>query len=114
LTHGKQTLLHDSLGIIKKGALDKIEGPCPFSDPGLYRFKIETVDENKVIITELNTDYTYEYPRWTKDGSCVIYDSNKSGKYQIYAYHLEEKTTTRISPDIKRDYRFGNFENLPK
>jgi len=71
-------------------------------------------DSNLIIITEMNTDYTYEYPRWTKDESCVIYDSNKSGKYQIYAYHLEDKTTTRISPDIKRDYRFGNFENLPK
>jgi Tol biopolymer transport system component len=70
--------------------------------------------ENQIIITEMNTDYIYEYPRWTQDESCVIYDSNKSGKYQIYAYHLENKTTTRISPDINRDYRFANFENLPK
>jgi hypothetical protein len=65
LTHGKQTLLHDSLGIIKKGALDKIEGPCPFSDPGLYRFKIETVDENKVIITELWLFLPVQPPWWS-------------------------------------------------
>ena len=70
--------------------------------------------ENQIIITEMNKDYNYEYPRWTKDESSVIYDSNKSGKYQIYAYHLENKTTSRISPDITKDYRFGNFENLPK
>lgn len=70
--------------------------------------------ENQLIITDMNKDYTYEYPRWTKDESCVIYDSNKSGKYQIYAYHLEQKTTSRISPDINNDYRFGNFKNVPK
>ena len=76
--------------------------------------KVNLRVENQIIITEMNTDYTCEYPRWTNDESCVIYDSNKSGKYQIYAYHLEDKTTSRISPDINRDYRFGNFENLPK
>lgn len=70
--------------------------------------------ENQLIITDMNKDYTYEYPRWTKDESCVIYDSNKSGKYQIYAYHLEQKTTSRISSDINNDYRFGNFKNVPK
>ncbi len=70
--------------------------------------------ENQVIITEMDPDSTCEYPRWTSDESCVIYDSNKSGKYQIYAYHLESKTTTRISPDPSRNYLFGNCENLPK
>ena len=69
---------------------------------------------NQIIITEMNTDYVCEYPRWSKDESCVIYDSNRSGKYQVYAYHLKDKTTTRISPDENKDYRFGNFENLPK
>ena len=76
--------------------------------------KVNLRVEKQIIITEMNKDYIYEYPRWTKDESYVIYDSDKSGKYQIYAYHLEKKTTTRISPDITRDYRFGNFENLPK
>jgi len=70
--------------------------------------------ENQVIITEMDKDIIFEYPRWVKDESCVIYDSNKSGNFQIYAYHLDNKTTTKISPDSNRDYRFGNFENLPK
>ena len=70
--------------------------------------------ENQIIITEMNTDYICEYPRWTPDESSVIYDSNRSGKYQIYAYHLKDKTTTLISPDPNKNYRFGNFENLPK
>ncbi len=70
--------------------------------------------ENQIIITEMNKDYICEYPRWTTDESCVIYDSNRSGKCQIYAYHLKNKTTTRISPDPNKNYRFANFENLPK
>jgi Tol biopolymer transport system component len=70
--------------------------------------------ENQIIITEMNTDYICEYPRWAPDESSVIYDSNRSGKYQIYAYHLKNKTTTRISPDPNKNYRFANFENLPK
>ena len=69
---------------------------------------------NQIIITEFNTDYICEYPRWTPDESCVIYDSNRSGTYQIYAYHLKDKTTTRISPDPSKNYRFANFANLPK
>jgi hypothetical protein len=50
LSHGKQSLSYDGSGIIKKGALDKIESPCPMGDPGRYRFKIEAVNENKVVI----------------------------------------------------------------
>jgi hypothetical protein len=50
LSHGKQSLPHDGSGIIKKEILNEIEGPCPFSDPGKYKFKIEAVNENKVII----------------------------------------------------------------
>jgi hypothetical protein len=37
-------------GIIKKGAMDEIEGPCPNIDAGRYKFKIEAVNEDGVII----------------------------------------------------------------
>jgi len=50
LSHGKQTFTYDGSGIIKKGALDEIEGPCPVFDPGRYKFKIEAVNENGLII----------------------------------------------------------------
>jgi hypothetical protein len=30
--------------------LDKIESPCPIGDPGHYEYKIEALNENKVII----------------------------------------------------------------
>ena len=50
LLHGKQTFSYGGSGIIKQGALDEIEGPCPFADSGRYKFKVEAVDQNSVII----------------------------------------------------------------
>lgn len=50
MLHGKQTFIYERSGIIKKGALDEIEGPCPFADSGRYKFKVEAVDANGVII----------------------------------------------------------------
>ena len=50
LSHGKQTFIYDGSGIIKKGALDEIEGPCPAIDSGRYEFKVEALDANDVII----------------------------------------------------------------
>lgn len=70
--------------------------------------------ENQIVITDMEPKNIYEYPRWSRDGKYVIYDSNKSGKFQIYAYHLEKELTARISPDEKSNYQFGNCEKLPK
>ena len=50
LSHGKQSLAYDGSGIIKDGTLDEIESPCPVWDPGRYRYKIEALNENKIII----------------------------------------------------------------
>lgn len=69
---------------------------------------------NPIIITEMNLDNIYEYPRWSEDGQYLVYDSNKSGTFQIYAFHLESKKTTRLSPDTNRNYRFAHCENMPK
>ena len=49
-SHGKQSLAYDGSGIIKRGTLNEIESPCPIWDPGLYRYKIEALNEDKVII----------------------------------------------------------------
>lgn len=51
MSHGSQKLDYDGTGIIKKGVLDEIEGPCPFADSGRYKFKIEAVDENEIIVS---------------------------------------------------------------
>jgi hypothetical protein len=50
LSHGKQSIPYGGSGIIKKGTLDKIESPCLIGDPGRYKYQIEAINENKVII----------------------------------------------------------------
>ena len=50
MSHGKQKFIYDGTAIIKKGALDKIEGPCPAVDAGRYKFKIAAVNQDGVII----------------------------------------------------------------
>lgn len=50
MSHGKQKFPYKGSDIIKKGALDEIEGPCPVVDSGRYKFKIEAVDENGIVI----------------------------------------------------------------
>ena len=69
---------------------------------------------NPKVITEMNLENVYEYPRWSEDGQYLVYDSNTSGPFQVYAYHLESKATTNISPDKDRNYRFAHCKNMPK
>lgn len=59
LSHGKQMLPYDGSGVIKKGALDKIESPCPLGDPGRYKYKIMALNEDKVIIGTGNRERYY-------------------------------------------------------
>jgi Tol biopolymer transport system component len=72
------------------------------------------VVSNPVAITDSDPRDICEYPRWSADESLIIYDSNRSGIYQMYAYRLADGTTTRISTDATTNSQFGNFENVPK
>ncbi len=72
------------------------------------------VVSNPVKITELDLSYIDEYPRWSSDGSIIVYDSNRNGVSQLYAYRLSDGVTRRISPDERTHFNFGNFEKTPK
>ena len=48
---------------------------------------------NQKIITERHTGYIDEYPRWTADEKFILFDSNRSGKYEVYAYSLDTGQT---------------------
>jgi Tol biopolymer transport system component len=69
---------------------------------------------NPVAITGDDPRDICEYPRWSADESLILYDSNRSGTYQMYAYRLADRTTARVSSDASSDSQFGNFENVPK
>ena len=69
-------------------------------------FDIKTLTiSNPVSITdEKNIGGIYTlYPRWTKDGSAIVYHCGKTGKNQLYLYNLSDKTTQKISDDNGAD-----------
>jgi Tol biopolymer transport system component len=69
---------------------------------------------NQVEITGYNLRYIDEYPKWSRDETLIIYDSNRTGVYQVYACRLEDGQTFRISPEKYDNYQFANFQGLPK
>lgn len=88
-----------------------------YADSVLYYadFDIETlVVSNPVKITNLDLKYIDMYPRWSSDESIIVYDSNRTGYSQLYAYRLSDGITRRISPEEFINYNFGNFEKTPK
>jgi WD40-like Beta Propeller Repeat len=68
---------------------------------------------NPVAFTEDDPDDISEYPRWSADETLILYDSDRSGKYQMYAYRLADRMTVRLS-DGRSSAQFGNFESVPK
>ena len=70
--------------------------------------------KNQVVITEYNRSNIYEYPRWTPDGKHIVYDSNRTGTYQLYAYRLEDGTTGRITKESHLNFSFPHFRGAPK
>jgi AraC family transcriptional regulator len=69
---------------------------------------------NQVAITESDSHSIDEYPAWSRDESVILYDANALGRYQIFAYHLADGTTSRVSPRTDRDYQFVALEGLPR
>ncbi len=55
-----------------------------------------------------------EYPAWNRDESLLVYDSDETGTYQVYAYRLADGTTTRLSASETSNDQFADFEGLPK
>lgn len=68
----------------------------------------------QVQVTEKNLSSVEEYPVWSSDESLLIYDSNRSGVYQVYAYRLADGVMMRLSSDKTRNDQFANLENLPR
>lgn len=97
--------------------LDNNGDMSSYNDNVLYYadFDRETrVVSNPVAFTTYDPSQISEYPSWSADESIIIYDSNRSGVYQQYAYRLADGTTTVLSDDATRNFQFGAFESLPK
>jgi Tol biopolymer transport system component len=72
------------------------------------------VVSNPVAITTYDSSQISEYPAWSADEAWIIYDSNRSGVYQAYAYNLAKRTTTVLSDNTAVNFQFADFEKLPK
>ncbi len=97
--------------------LDNDANMSTYNDVVLYWADFDAatrVVSSPVAITDYDPSHVCEYPRWSADESLIIYDSNRSGVYQMYAYRLADRATARISPDPAVKTQFGNFEDLPK
>lgn len=97
--------------------LDNNGDMSSYNDVVLYYadFNVATrVVSNPVAITHYDLSQISEYPSWSADESFIIYDSNRSGVYRMYAYKLADGTTTEISDAPGMNFQFGDFENLPK
>jgi hypothetical protein len=68
---------------------------------------------DQVAVTEKSMDSVEEYPTWNRDESMIVYDSNRSGKYQLYAFILADGRTATLSTGGASD-QFADFEGLPK
>jgi hypothetical protein len=88
-----------------------------YNDDVLYYadFDVNTrVVSNPVAFTTYDLSQISEYPSWSADESLIIYDSNRSGVYQTYAYNPADGSTTVLSDDATVNFQFADFENLPK
>jgi Tol biopolymer transport system component len=68
----------------------------------------------QVQVTHHDTSGVQEYPAWNRDESLLVYDSNETGTYQVYAYRLADGVTIKLSPDKNHSDQFADFEGLPK
>jgi hypothetical protein len=48
--HGEATITYDGTGMIKMGAIEELQGPCPPDVPGRYKITVKALDENDVVL----------------------------------------------------------------
>lgn len=63
---------------------------------------------NQRIVTERHTGYIDEHPRWSRDEKFILFDSNRSGQYQVYAFSVEPWAAAVVSPG-----QYPNAEATP-
>lgn len=72
--------------------------------------------ENEQRITPFSPETIEEYPKWSRDESLILYDSNRGGRdvYQVYAYRIADGVEANISPNHRESFQFPTLGGLPK
>lgn len=68
---------------------------------------------NPVVFTKAREEVCDIYPRFVKDGHAIIYQSNRSGRWQLYQYDLNDASTRCVSTNASADYRYFCGEDSP-
>ncbi len=72
--------------------------------------KTRTISNAKPFANEEGKPVWFDYPRWMKDESAIVYHAG--GK--LFLYTLADGSTRRVSMDNKADYRYPHGEATPK
>ena len=63
-----------------------------------------------ILLSEANVENAY--PRWSQDGKRILFQSNKSGKWQLYILDIETKRQTAITQDsANNNFPDWSFDN---
>ena len=74
-----------------------------------FDVKARTITNAKPFANEERQKVWFDYPRWTKDGSAIVYMAD--GK--LFLHTLADGTTKQVSTDPKADYRYPHGEATP-
>lgn len=126
---GEPTFEPVTCGLTKSGTLDRVSiSPgetkiCFDFTPGFKRqvpgrtLYVAEFDAKSGAITnaepfanEEGKPVWFDYPRWTKDESAIVYHAG--GK--LFLYTLADGTTKQVSTDDQADYRYPHGEATPK
>jgi len=72
--------------------------------------KTRTISNAKPFANEEGKPVWFDYPRWTRDESAIVYHAG--GK--LFLYTLADGSTRKVSTDNKADYRYPHGEATPK
>ncbi len=60
-------------------------------------------DGDPIVVVRYAQGVKFAYPRWSKDGARILYQSNETGKWQIYAMNADGSKEERITKDEFND-----------
>ncbi len=69
---------------------------------------------NPVEVKKFNTIITDEYPRWNPTGEFILFDSNATGSFEVYAYRLSDGEVQKITDNDSINYQLISVKGAPK
>ena len=97
--------------------LDSPYGSFSYNGHPIVFARIDVKDgvvSNPVTVSQTRFDHISIHPVFSADGKGIVYFSNKSGKYQLYFYDFQTRTTKIISLNPGQDIKYYCGEGVSK